>query len=105
MLFKLNKNITLASGDVIAELDLDFDNLSFLDLKNAKKVCAWLEPNATSANVDSTALSPRLDANFRIGLAWIAAMKSNSKLNVNDVLLLSAKDALLLSEEALNFLF
>lgn len=104
MKFQLTRPIKLSSGDTVESLDLDFDSLSLVDIKNARKVKALIcDMNGVS---DNTSVSPRLDESLRIGLAWIAAMKTDKRLSINDVILLSAKDALVLSEEVLtSYLF
>lgn len=98
--FKLEKEITTISGQQITELQLDFESLSMADLKTAQKISRMIsEP---SASVEAMSASPRLDPNVRIGIAWVAAIKGTKGLQVNDVLSLSMKDAICLSECALS---
>lgn len=99
MNFKLYKPVKLASGDTIESLELDFDSLSLVDIKNARKVKSMI---STVNAMQNESVSPRLDGDLRIGLAWVAAMKSDNRLSINDVVNLSAKDALILSEEVLS---
>ncbi len=105
MKYNLERSIQLIQGDTLTELDLDFDRLNLQDLKTAQKVKDFFAPTPTVGGVDNAALSPRLDPNLRIGLAWTAAMKCDKRISINDVLNLSAKDALILSEEALQYFF
>lgn len=101
--FTLSKPI-IAKEQKITTLNMDFDALSLADIKNARKVRSFLCDD-TPNDVNAGKLSPRLDEYLRIGLAWIAALKNDNRLTLNDVLQLSAKDALSLSESALDYLF
>lgn len=100
--YTLSKPI-LAKEQKITTLNMDFEALSLSDIKNARKVRAFLCDD--TKDVSAGDLSPRCDSNLRIGLAWIAAIKNDSRLTLNDVLQLSARDALHLSEKALDYLF
>ena len=100
MKYDLYKSIKGSNGDTIDALDLDFQALSYIDIKNARKVKAFIS-EASLGEVDNATVSPRLDSDLRIGIAWIAAMKTDKRLAINDVLQLSAKDALTLSEVTL----
>lgn len=104
MKYTLAREIKLIQGDTISDLELDFDKLNLQDIKVAQKVKDFFSER-TLGGVDNAALSPRLDPNLRIGLAWTAAMKCDKRISINDVLSLSAKDALILSEEALQYFF
>lgn len=98
--FELERPITLNNGNEVHELHLDYDALSMADLKTAQKISRMIsEP---SASVEAMSASPRLDPNARIGIAWVAAIKGTKGLQVNDVLSLSMKDAICLSECALS---
>lgn len=101
--FELSKPI-FCQGVEVKALSMDFDSLTVPDIKNARKVRAFL-CEESAKDVSAGKLSPRLDENLRIGLAWIAAMKQDNRLTLNDVLQLSAKDALNLAEESLDYLF
>lgn len=103
--FELERPITLNNGNEVHDLHLDYEALSMADLKTANKIAKMIaDPNV--GNVDNASVSPRLDANLRIGIAWVAAIKGTKGLTVNDVLSLSMKDAICLSEDALsNYLF
>lgn len=98
--FELSKPITLSNGDSVTTLKLDFDLLSLSDLKTAQKIKSFITDTKDEVIDVNKALAPRLDESLRISLAWVAAMKSDKRISLNDVLQLSAKDALLLSEEA-----
>lgn len=100
MNFDLYKPIRVSTGDTIDSLNLDFQSLSYIDIKNARKVKAFIS-ESNLGEVDNSTVSPRLDADLRIGIAWIAAMKTDKRISINDVLQLSAKDALTLSEVTL----
>lgn len=98
--FTLEKELTTISGQTITELQLEFNSLSMADLKTAQKIARMVsEP---SSSVEAMSASPRLDPNVRIGIAWVAAIKGTKGLQVNDVLALSMKDAICLSEVALS---
>lgn len=112
MKIKLYKPITISTGETLDELELDFDSLSIADIKNAKKVKTYLGDdqsinvgNVENASVSAGMLSPKFDMNLRIGLAWVAACKTHKGLTIPDILLLSAKDALSLAEESLDYVF
>lgn len=98
--FKLNKPIELGNGQTIDKLCFDWDALSMGDLKTANKISKMIS-DSTAGNVDNSTVSPRLDSNLRIAIAWVAAVKGTPGLMVNDVLKLSMLDALCLSEEAM----
>ena len=100
--YKLCKELNTISGQTITELHLDFDALSMADLKTAQRISGMV---ADASNVDIMNTSPRLDSNLRIGIAWVAAIKGTKGIQVNDVLTLSLKDAVCLSEIALSDYF
>lgn len=99
MNFKLYKPVKLASGDTIESLELVFDSLCLVDIKNARKVKSMV---STVNAMQNESVSPRLDSDLRIGLAWVAAMKSDNRISINDAVNLSPKDAFMLSEEVLS---
>lgn len=104
--FTLTKPITV-NGASITELNCDCDALSLPDIKNARKVRAFLVDDdiKSTKSMSAANLAPRLDEYLRIGLMWVAAMKTDKRLTLNDVLQLSAKDALTLSEQGIDYLF
>lgn len=107
MQITLLRPITLDNGETVSELNCDIESLSFQDLRVADKVKGFLidrNPKVQNASIEDKA-SPRLDPNVRIGLSWAAAMKSDKRLMLNDVLKLSAKDALIIAEESLGEVF
>lgn len=97
--YKLEKELSTISGQQISALQLDFDALSMADLKTAQRIAKMV---ADGSSVDVMSTSPRLDSNLRIGISWAAAIKGTKGLQVNDVLALSLKDAVCLSEIALS---
>lgn len=103
--YTLSKPITLMNGNEISEINLNWDSLSMADLKTANKISKMID-ESSAGTVDNATVSPRLDPNLRIAIAWVAAIKGTPGLMVNDVLKISMVDALCLSEEALtNYLF
>lgn len=94
----LRKPIKLETGEVIEELNFNWDDLSYADLLSARKVKALVARGSEAA----TSISPKLDCELRIGIAWIAAMKNNNKLSLNDILKLSLADALELSDSCVD---
>lgn len=100
MQYNLNNPLKLDDGSELNSLTLDFDSLSFMDLKNAKKVKAMLSEGTATDQISNA--SQRLDPDFRIGIAWIAAVKGTKGITLNDVLNLSARDAMELGEVALS---
>lgn len=101
--FTLTKPITV-NNESITELNCDCDALSLPDIKNARKVRSFLVDDDIKS-MNAAKLAPRLDEYLRIGLMWVAAMKTDKRLTLNDVLQLSAKDALTLSEQGIDYLF
>lgn len=99
--YELNSSIKLMNGNEINELALDYDKLSCGDLKTANRIAKMIAESSTN-DVDTSKLSPRLDPNLRIGIAWVAAIKGTPGLTVNDVLQLGMLDALCLSEQVLS---
>lgn len=96
----LTKPLQLDSGEKVEKLSLDFDALALIDIKNARKVKAMF---TDAKEVDPlAAASPRLDADLRTALAWVAAVKSDKRLKIGDILQLSAADAIMLSEICFN---
>ena len=95
--YKLEKPLTTISGQQITDLKLDFDALTMADLKTAQRIAKMV----ADGGIDIMSTSPRLDSNLRTGVAWVAAIKGTSGLQVNDVLTISLKDAVCLSEVAL----
>lgn len=104
MKFTLSKPITIEAmngSETISELELDFDSLSLSDIKAAKKIKS-LFTESRAGIIDNSTVSPRMDEDLRIGLSWVAAMKTDSRISYNDILKLNARDALELSEVALS---
>ena len=99
--YKLEKPLTTISGQQITDLKLDFDALTMADLKTAQRIAKMV----ADGGIDIMSTSPRLDSNLRTGVAWVAAIKGTSGLQVNDVLTISLKDAVCLSEVALTDYF
>lgn len=97
--YTLDKTLTAISGETVTELHLDFEALSMADLKTAQKIAKMV---SDSSNVEAISASPRLDPNFRLGVAWVAVIKGTKGIQVNDVLAISMKDAICLSEVALS---
>lgn len=95
-MFALRKPIKLATGEEVTELNFDWESLTFSDLQNANKI-----KNFITKNMD-TSYSPKLDSELRIGIAWVAAMRGDSRLALNDVLKLSLADSLALADETLD---
>ena len=103
--YKLSKPITLINGNEISEIVLDWDALTMADLKTSNKIAKMIA-DPSFGDVDTSTLSPRLNSDLRIAIAWCAAIKGTPGLMVNDVLKISMIDALCLSEESLtNYLF
>lgn len=103
--YKLSKPITLINGNEISEIVLDWDALTMADLKTSNKIAKMIA-DPSLGDVDTSTLSPRLNSDLRIAIAWCAAIKGTPGLMVNDVLKISMIDALCLSEESLtNYLF
>ena len=99
--YKLNKAITLSNGNEIDTLNLDYDSLSMGDLKTANRIASMIA-EGNIGDVNNRPVSPRLDSNVRIGIAWAAAIKGTQGLTMNDVLKLSLVDTLCLSEDCLS---
>lgn len=99
--YKLNKAITLSNGNEIDALNLDYDALSMGDLKTANRIANMIA-EGNIGEVNNGSVSPRLDPNVRIGIAWAAAIKGTPGLTMNDVLKLSLVDTLCLSEDCLS---
>ena len=97
--YRLEKEFSTISGQQLTSLQLDFDALSMADLKTAQRIAKMV---ADGSSVDVMSTSPRLDSNLRIGISWVAAIKGTKGLQVNDVLSISLKDAVCLSEIALS---
>lgn len=103
--FKLSRPLMLLNGKEISELNLNYDVLSMADLKTANRIAKMIT-DSQAGDVDNATVSPRLDSNLRVGIAWVAAIKGTAGLGVNDALNLSLVDAVCLSEDALtNYLF
>lgn len=94
----LRKAIILEDGTEVKELQFSWESLSYSDLLSARKVKALVAKGSEA----QTSISPKLDNELRIGIAWIAAMKANDKLKLNDILKLSLVDALELSDCAVD---
>ena len=97
--YTLDKTLTAISGETVTDLHLDFEALSMADLKTAQKIAKMV---SDSSGVEAISASPRLDPDFRLGVAWVAAIKGTKGIQVNDVLAISMKDAICLSEVALS---
>jgi hypothetical protein len=95
---KLRKPIILDDGSQIDELNFAWDALCYADLASAKRVKALV---SQGVNLD-VAVSPKLDTDLRIGIAWVAAMKADKRLALNDILKLSLVDSLELSDNCVD---
>lgn len=104
MKYELSKPLKLIQGDTITELTIDLESLTLQDLKAAYKVKALFTDSETNRKDESAIISPRLDSNLRIAISWISAIKNDNRITFNDILNLSTKDALCLSEDAIDFL-
>lgn len=97
--FSLRRPIVTEAGEKIDTLTLDWDALSFSDLASAGKIKGLLGSQVSSGDV---VISPKLDNNLRIAVAWIAAVRGTKGLALNDCLKLSLADALSLSDECVD---
>lgn len=84
----------------VSTLNIDVDELSMADYRSALVVRDLIKVPTKETLVNDT-FTPRADSELRIALAWISAIKNNNKLSINDILSLSAKDGLMLSEAVL----
>lgn len=99
--YKLQKPIKSMSDEDITELTLDYDALTLADFKTANKVASMISESQTGS-VSNSDVSPRLNSDLRIGVAWAAALKGTKGIAIHDVLQLSLVDAMCLSEDALS---
>ena len=91
----LRKPLLLDNGDSITELGFDWEALSYADLLNAKRIKALVTQGAQGLD---TPVSPKLDTDLRIGISWVAAMKHDKRLALNDIMKLSLADSLELAD-------
>lgn len=104
-IYKLSTPLTLVNGKEVAELNLDYDQLTLSDLRTANKIVSMIG-ESTAGNIDNGTLSPRLDPNLRTAIAFVAAIKGTPGLRIDDVLKVSMVDALCLGEDCMsNYLF
>lgn len=94
--YTLKKSIVLLSGETLTELVFNWQALSFADLSIAKKIKSMIGKSEVTVN-----FSPKTDIDLRIGIAWVAAMRGNPKILVEDILKLSIVDAFEISDLAL----
>lgn len=99
--YQLQQPIKSMNDTDITELNLDYDALTLGDLKTANKIAAMISDTSPEALAGST-LSPRLNSELRIGIAWAAALKGTKGITLNDVYQLSLVDSMCLSENALS---
>lgn len=99
--YKLQKPIKSMSDVEITELNLDYDALTLGDFKTANKIASMISESQPGA-VNNSDVSPRLNSDLRIGVAWAAALKGTKGISIHDVLQLSLVDAMCLSEDALS---
>lgn len=94
---ELKKKIILENGEELSELEFAWDALSYSDLLTARKIKSLVVKDSMNA-----ALSLKLDSELHIGIAWVAAMKHNKNIQLNDILKLGLSDAIELSDLALD---
>ena len=99
--YQLQQPIKSMNDTDITELNLDYDALTLGDLKTANRIAAMVSDTSPEALTGSN-LSPRLNSELRIGIAWAAALKGTKGITLNDVLQLSLVDSMCLSENALS---
>lgn len=84
----------------IETINIDVDELSMADYRSATVIKNLIKSgNASQSLVD--AIQPRLDSELRIALAWVAAIKHDNRLSINDILSLPVTDGILISEAVL----
>lgn len=101
IVYKLQQPIKSMNDTEISELNLDYDALTLGDLRTANKIAAMVSENGLES-FNNTSLSPRLNSELRIGIAWAAALKGTKGISLNDVYQLSLVDSMCLSENALS---
>lgn len=90
--FDLTKPIKSVSGAEITTLHLDFEALSFADLRNVYSIRRM---------IDNTPLEDtQNDVNFQLGIAWTAAIKGKSGVTLQDILQVEMNDCFALAEVA-----
>ena len=89
---KLSRNITTDAGTFDA-LTLDFDALSFADLRSISTIRKMYESSEAM-------LEPRTDFGFCVATAFVAAVKATKGLLMQDVVKLSIEDVLALHDIA-----
>lgn len=99
--YQLQQPIKSMNDTEITELNLDYDALTLGDLKTANRIAAMISDTSPEALAGSN-LSPRLNSELRIGIAWAAALKGTKGITLNDVYQLSLVDSMCLSENALS---
>ena len=89
--YTLHKPIKTSAGEFSA-LKLDFDALSFADLRS----CSTIRKMYNSDDM----IEPRTDFGFGVSVAFVAAVKGTPGLLIQDVVNISLEDALNLNDLA-----
>lgn len=96
--FDLTKPVKTAGGKEVSHLQLDFDQLSFADLRSV---------NTIRRMVDNTPIDDvQNDVYYQLAIAWIAAIKGGSGVALQDVIQVEMNDCFALAEVAqVDYLF
>ena len=92
---KLRKPI-MVDGEEIKEIPYDFENMTAKDKINASKK---MKTSGTMISVEE------LDSDYHLYLFAEAATKANSKIDISDIMRISAKDAHKASSAARSFFY
>lgn len=97
--YTLKKPITLSDDTKLEKLTLDFDKLTTADFRAAQKLKS-LVTDGKSVDASKLVSVLRLDPEFQIAVAFVAACKATPGLTQMDFLRLNMIDAMCIGEIA-----
>lgn len=98
----LHKELVTLSGKIIKQLRFDFESLTPADYRMIVRLEAKLKGNAPNIEYN---VSKSTSSEFRMGTAWVAAVKGTKNLCFDDIDRLSMFDLLALEEPGSYFIY
>lgn len=102
--YQLESPIILDNGNILRTLKFDFSSLKMTDFKAAQRLRKQLS-DTNSVDPQKLLASFRLDNEFQIAVAFLAAVKGTPNLSQSDFMKLAFKDLLMIGEKASDYFF
>lgn len=102
--YTLKTQISAIGGDTISELHFDWEHLGLSDYRQILRIEAKLRGTDTASRPNfDVSIGKKTSSEFRIGAAWVAAVKGTKGLCMDDMDRLGMLDLLELETRGLLF--